>query len=156
MKRVKYKPPARVFDFNIEVPFTVPQICGTSSDSRTNIWSVKCVHCAHVFKPRTTLLSDQCVTCPKCRKPLYCYYNTEPAYVAYVPGWDMDMVHVRLLQQAKSKERTVMFLERDTLPLLPAPIIRRQHKGSTVTVSNQGDVNKLFRAVIASTHGRHE
>jgi hypothetical protein len=48
---------------------------GTDND-RANIWEITC-ECGHKFKPPTTFLRRQWVSCPKCGKSETVDYNKE-------------------------------------------------------------------------------
>lgn len=51
------------------------RLCGLSRDLRTNSWEFTCKKCGKVHKPHTTMMADQCVTCPKCEEREIVNYN---------------------------------------------------------------------------------
>ena len=48
---------------------------GSSSDLRTNSWSMICSKCRKEHYPRTTMLATQLITCPKCGTQEIINYN---------------------------------------------------------------------------------
>ena len=50
---------------------------GISSVYRTNVWSISCPYCGQSFKPQTTMMAFQNLTCPnkKCKRNFSVNYN---------------------------------------------------------------------------------
>jgi hypothetical protein len=51
------------------------RLCGLSRDQRTNSWECTCKACGKSYKPATTMLAGQTITCPKCNESEYVNYN---------------------------------------------------------------------------------
>lgn len=52
------------------------QFIGTSSDGRTNLWSVKC-ECNRSWQPRSTMFAIDRIQCPNCGAEFVVDYNKQ-------------------------------------------------------------------------------